>query len=98
MSKIMVIDDDIKLSALLKDFLEPYTSIDSRYCLAVSYKNRQIWADKSESFILIWHDSTAKEFPDYSAIRSFTVPEPKQETYSACPLTIPRTGETTWVA
>ncbi len=57
-----------------------------------------MWAAISESRILRWQDSTANLFSDFCAIRSLIVPDPKQETYSARPFTIPSTGLTTCVA
>src|SRR5579864_186302 len=63
-----------------KLFLVPYTSKLSRYCRATSYRKRQMWQETSESLILMWHDSTANLLPDFFAMSSRTVPEPKQLT------------------
>ena len=62
---VCMICDSPSTSVHSNDFFEPYTSKLSRYCRAVSYKNRQMCAATSLSAILMWHDSTANLLPDF---------------------------------
>ena len=57
-----------------------------------------MWAEMSESMILMWHDSTANLLPDFFLMSSRTVPETNQLTYSATLFIRPRQGQTTSVA
>ena len=52
----------------------------------------------SLSLILMWHDSTANVLPDFLAMSSRTVPEPKQRHVFGQPVHQPKHGLTTCVA